>query len=115
MDRRRQLHDRRGRNQSSARGCNHHMGTPSRRLPDGVTRRDLSTRGAGLRTLLIFAALQAFLLSINPQLLSMWGEEAMSLCRASSPLGGILRLAHAEAQPPLYLLLLHGVLKLTGA
>jgi hypothetical protein len=80
-----------------------------------VTRRDLSERADRLRTLLIFTVLQAFLLTLNPHLLPMWGDEANTVHTVARPVGEILQLVRTDIHPPLYFLLAHFWLALTGA
>lgn len=65
--------------------------------------------------LLVFTALQAFLLTVNLNLLPMWGDEASTLNCAALPVRGILQFVRADIHPPLYFLLAHAWLKLTGA
>ncbi len=80
-----------------------------------MTRREVSSRAGGLRLLLIFSVLQAFLLTINLRLLPLWGDEASTLSCVALPVGGILQAVRADIHPPLYFLLAHAWLKLTGA
>ena len=72
-----------------------------------MPRRDLSDRADRLRTLLIFIVLQAFLLTLNPHLLPMWGDEANTVNTAARPVGEILQLVRTDIHPPLYFLLAH--------
>lgn len=79
-----------------------------------MRRREVSSRAQALRALLVFTALQGFLLTVNLHLLPMWGGEAGTLNRVALPAGGILHPAHTDLQPPLYFLLAQAWLKLTG-
>lgn len=76
--------------------------------------REQSSRADALRTLLIFTALQAFLLTVNLHLLPMWGDEASTLTCATLPVRGILQFVRSDIHPPLYFLLAHAWLKLSG-
>jgi hypothetical protein len=79
-----------------------------------VRPREISGRADALRTLLVLAALQAFLLTVNLHLLPMWGDEASTLRCATLPVSGILQFVRNDIHPPLYFLLAHAWLKLTG-
>jgi hypothetical protein len=80
-----------------------------------VRSREISGRADALRTLLIYTALQAFLLTVNLHLLPVWGDEASTLLCAAMPVSGILKFVRTDIHPPLYFLLAHAWLKLTGA
>ena len=80
-----------------------------------MTRRDPSERADRLRTLLVFTVLQAFLLTVNLHLLPMSAGEAIAVNCVTRPAREILRFVRADFQPPLYFLVAHAWLKLTGA
>jgi len=78
------------------------LGTPPHGFPKPVRppvrpeRREQSSRADALRTLLIFTALQAFLLTVNLHLLPMWGDEASTLGCVAMPVRGILQFVRSD-------------------